>query len=139
MINSSCIQGRLTFDPERRKTPTGIYVTRFQIASVRPYKNKSGEYQADFIDAIAWRSTGDFVSKYFKKGDMINIVGRIETNNYVDTDGNNRKNMYIKVIEASFGGSKRDEKYSKSVEAAPAVDSDFEPIDDDDLPFETYI
>ena len=138
MINNVTLQGRLTFDPERRKTPTDIYVTRFQIASERPYKNKSGEYQADFIDAIAWRSTGDFVANHFKKGDMINIVGRIETNNYVDKDGNNRKNMYVKVIEVSFGGSKRDEKHSKPVEAAPAVDSDFEPIDDD-LPFEPYI
>lgn len=136
MINNITLQGRLTFNPELRSTPTGIAVTRFQVASDRPYKNKDGEYKADFIDVVAWRKTADFVSKYFKKGDMINIVGRIETSNYVDKDGNNRKSVYIRAQEVSFGGSKKEEKTTNPVYTAPTTASDFEVIDDDDdLPF----
>lgn len=136
MINNITLQGRLTFNPELRSTPNGIAVTRFQVASDRPYKDKDGEYKADFIDVVAWRKTADFVSKYFKKGDMINIVGRIETSNYVDKDGNNRKSVYIRAQEVSFGGSKKEEKVTNPVYTAPTTASDFEVIDDDDdLPF----
>lgn len=136
MINNITLQGRLTFNPELRSTPNGIAVTRFQVASDRPYKDKDGEYKADFIDVVAWRKTADFVSKYFRKGDMINIVGRIETSNYVDKDGNNRKSVYIRAQEVSFGGSKKEEKTTNPVYASPTTASDFEVIDDDDdLPF----
>lgn len=136
MINNITLQGRLTFNPELRSTPNGIAVTRFQVASDRPYKDKDGEYKADFIDVVAWRKTADFVSKYFRKGDMINIVGRIETSNYVDKDGNNRKSVYIRAQEVSFGGSKKEEKTTNPVYTAPTTASDFEVIDDDDdLPF----
>ena len=136
MINNITLQGRLTFNPELRSTPSGIAVTRFQVASDRPYKDKDGEYKADFIDVVAWHKTADFVSKYFRKGDMINIVGRIETSNYVDKDGNNRKSIYIRAQEVSFGGSKKEEKAANPVYSAPTTASDFETIsDDDDLPF----
>ena len=114
MKKSVSIKGRLTFDPELRITPTGIAVTRFQIASDRPYKNKDGEYKADFVDVVAWRKTADFVSKYFKKGDMISLTGRIETNNYSDKEGNSRKTTYIRANEISFCGYKKRRKRKPS-------------------------
>lgn len=136
MINNVSLQGRLTFTPELRSTPSGVSVTRFQIASDRPYKNSEGKYQADFIDIIAWRSTAEFVAKYFNKGDMINIVGRIESSNYVDKDGNNRKSMYVKASEITFCGPKKEEKQSNPALDTPTAASDFEAVDeDDDLPF----
>lgn len=136
MINNVTLQGRLTFDPELRKTTTGISITRIQVASDRPLKNKDGEYKADFIDVVAWRKTAEFISKYFKKGDMINIVGRIEIDNYIDKEGNSRKSFYIRAQEVSFGGNKKEEKNTNPVYAPPSSSSDFESIDDDeDIPF----
>lgn len=136
MINNVTLQGRLTFDPELCVTPTGIAVTRFQIASDRSYKNKDGEYQADFIDIIAWRKTAEFVSKYFKKGDMISLTGRIETSNYTDKEGNSRKSTYVRANEVSFCGYKKEEKSNNPVYAPPNSASDFDIIDDNEnLPF----
>ena len=132
MINNVSLQGRLTFTPELRSTPSGAPVTKFQIASDRPYKNSEGKYQADFIDIVAWRSTAEFAVKYFNKGDLINIVGRIESSNYVDREGNNRKSMYVKASEITFCGPKKEGKHPNPAFDSPTAINDFEAIDEDD-------
>ena len=122
MINSVVIMGRLTYEPERRATPSGVSVVRFQVAVDR-----------NFIDVTAWRQTAEFVCKYFHKGSMIAVEGSIQTDNFTDKDGNKRKSVQVVANQASFCGSKAE---SGAQTAAPAPDAEFEPIDDDDdLPF----
>ena len=90
MYNKVIIMGRLTADPELRQTPNNISVTSFTVACDRAY-SKSAERQTDFIDCVAWRSTAEFVCRYFKKGQMIAVNGSIQTRNYVDKNGNNHR------------------------------------------------
>lgn len=83
-MNKVIIMGRLTADPELRQTQSGISSCRFTVAVNRAYKNDKGEYEADFVPCIAWRQTAEFVSRYFSKGKMINILGTLRNNNYQD-------------------------------------------------------
>ena len=87
MLNTAILMGRLTADPELRKTTSGLSVTSFTVAVERNYKSGE-ERQADFINVVAWRGTADFVSTYFKKGQMIAVQGSIQTRNYEDKNGN---------------------------------------------------
>ena len=149
MLNVVALMGRLTYEPELRTTPSGSSVINFQIACDRNYQAQGQERQADFIDCQAWRNRAEFIDRYFHKGDMIAIEGRIETNNYTDKNGNNRKAVTVVVDNASFCGSKQDGKPNLDLpdEPAPHQNSnppqtyadmgDFEEIidDDDDLPF----
>lgn len=141
MINDSTVQGRLTFEPELKVTPNGMSVTKFQVASERNYKNKNGEYEADFIDVVAWKGVAEFVTKNFHKGDMILVRGRIETRNYKDKHDIPRKSMQLKADEVSFCGYRKEQKetnpvYQKETENTPLPFDDFEPIEDeDDNPF----
>ena len=145
MINMVALMGRLTYEPELRKTPSDVSVLRFQVACDRSYQRAGAERQADFIDCVAWRQTAEFISRYFHKGSMIAVEGTIQTSNYTDKNGNNRKQIEVLANNVSFCGSK-----SESGNAAPtggynepapsyarADNSDFEEIvdDDDDLPF----
>ncbi len=145
MINMVALMGRLTYEPELRKTPSDVSVLRFQVACDRSYQRAGAERQADFIDCVAWRQTAEFISRYFHKGSMIAVEGTIQTSNYTDKNGNNRKQTEVLANNVSFCGSK-----SESGNAAPtggynepapsyanADNSDFEEIvdDDDDLPF----
>lgn len=131
MVNKCIFMGRLTADPEFKLTPSGVAVCKFTIAVQRSYAPKDGERESDFFRCVVWRGSAEFVDKYFRKGDMIHVIGAMENNNYVDKDGIKRYDMQLKVEEVSFCGSKRSHQ-----EAAPATDSyGFEDIDDDDLPF----
>lgn len=108
MLNHIIIQGRLTRDPELRRTGTGLAVASFSVACERDYPNKdTGEKEVDFIDCVAWRQTGEFVSKYFTKGSMIVVSGRLQIRTWTDKDGNNRKTAEIVADNVYFGESKK--------------------------------
>lgn len=109
MLNHIVIMGRLVRDPELRVTQTGVSVTSFTLAVDRDYKNKeSGEKSTDFIDVVAWRSTAEFVCKYFTKGRMAIAEGRLQIRDWKDRDGNNRRNAEVVADNIYFGDSKRD-------------------------------
>ena len=109
MLNHITLMGRLVRDPELRRTGTGIAVASFRIAVDRDFGSKDGgERKADFIDCVAWRQTGEFISKYFAKGRMIVVDGRLEMRDWTDKDGNKRTTAEVVVANAYFGDSKRD-------------------------------
>ncbi len=159
MLNHIVIMGRLVRDPELRRTGSGIAVASFRVAVDRDFAPKDGgERKADFIDCVAWRQTGEFVSKYFTKGRMIVVDGRLEMRDWTDKDGNKRTSAEIVADNVYFGDSKRDgdsagasyggNAYGAPSYAAPAPSyggysapaapaSDFAMLDDDDaqLPF----
>ena len=109
MLNHITIMGRLVRDPELRRTGTGVAVASFRVAVDRDYAPKDGgERKADFIDCVAWRQTGEFISKYFTKGRMIIVDGRLEMRDWTDKDGNKRTSAEVVVANAYFGDSKRD-------------------------------
>ena len=148
MLNHITIMGRLTRDPELRRTGSGIAVASFTVAVDRDFGGRDGgEKETDFIDCVAWRQTGEFISKYFTKGRMIVVDGRLEMRDWTDKEGNKRTTAEIVVENAYFGDSKRDGDSSYAAPAAPsygaysapasAPASDFAMLDDDDaqLPF----
>ena len=149
-MNQIVLMGRLTRDPELRHTQSGTAVASFSLAVDRRFVSKeSGERQTDFIDIVAWRQTGEFVSKYFVKGQMALVMGTLQIRDWTDKDGNKRRsaevvadNVYFteskKSREASLGvrAEPRD-NYSNDSFATPVTGSDFEELDMDegDLPF----
>ena len=140
MLNVSVLMGRLVADPELRHTTSDIAVTSFTIAVDRSYVKSGAERQADFIDIVAWRSTAEFVCKYFRKGQLIAVQGSIQTRIYQDKDGNKRKAFEIVADNVHFAESKKDSGAGSREEAAgqrPDVGpDDFEEIPaSDDLPF----
>ena len=141
MLNHITIMGRLTRDPEMRTTQSGVAVASFTLAVDRDFGGRDGgEKQTDFIDCTAWRHTAEFVSKYFSKGRMAVVSGRLQIDNYTDNDGNKRKAAKVIADNIYFGDSKKDGATgSQSDEAAsftPAP-SGFVPADVDsgELPF----
>lgn len=108
MLNVAVLMGRLVADPELRRTQSDLAVCSFRIAVDRNYANKAGERQADFIDIVAWRSTAEFVCKYFTKGQMIAVEGSIQTRSYEDKQGNKRTAVEVVANNVSFCGSKRE-------------------------------
>ena len=149
MLNHISIMGRLTRDPELRRTGSGVAVTSFTVAVDRDFgKNENGEKETDFIDCVAWRQTGEFVSKYFTKGRMAVVSGRLQIRSWTDKDGNKRRTAEVIADNVYFGDSKREGEgnayaapaptfggYSAPAASAPA--SDFAMLDDSDtqLPF----
>ena len=110
MLNHITIMGRLVRDPELRRTGSGIAVTSFTVAVDRDFPNKeSGERETDFIDCVAWRQTGEFVSKYFTKGSMAVVSGRLQIRGWTDKDGNKRRTAEIVADNVYFGSSKRED------------------------------
>lgn len=108
MLNHITIMGRLTRDPELRRTGSGLAVASFTVAVDRDWPNKeTGEKETDFIDCVAWRQTGEFVSKYFTKGSIIVVSGRLQIRSWVDKDGNKRKTAEIVADNVYFGESKK--------------------------------
>ena len=104
MLNHIVVMGRLVRDPELRHTQTGIPVARFTVACDQDFKNKNtGERNTDFIDCVAWRSTGEFVSKYFSKGRMAVVEGRLEIKDWTDKEGNKRRTAQIKADSVYSG------------------------------------
>lgn len=109
MLNHIVIMGRLTRDPELRHTQSGTAVASFTVAVDRDYSGQNGgEKQTDFIDCVAWRQTGEFVSKYFRKGSMIVVTGRLQSRKWQDNQGNNRTNWEVNADSVYFGESKKD-------------------------------
>ena len=108
MLNHIVIMGRLTRDPELRYTQSQTPVASFTVAVDRDFGGRDGgEKQTDFIDCSAWRQTGEFVSKYFRKGSMIVVSGRLQSRKWQDRDGNNRTNWEISADNVYFGESRR--------------------------------
>ena len=108
MLNHITIMGRLTRDPELRRTGSGIAVASFTVAVDRDFGSRDGgERETDFIDCVAWRQTGEFVSKYFTKGSMIVVSGRLQIRNWNDKDGNKRRSAEVVADNCYFGESKR--------------------------------
>ena len=152
MLNQITIMGRLTRDPELRRTQSGTAVCSFSVAVDRDFKSQSGEKETDFIDVVAWRSTAEFVAKYFTKGRMAVVEGRLQIRDWQDRDGNKRRSAEVIADNVYFGDSRRDSSgdsgsgsYGGGYSApaggyAPAVGggaSGFAEIDeeDGDLPF----
>ena len=148
MLNHIVIMGRLTRDPELRRTGSGIAVASFSLAVDRDYSPRDGgERETDFIDCVAWRQTGEFVSKYFTKGRMAVVSGRLQIRSWTDKDGNKRRSAEVVADNVYFGDSKREESSGGNYGAyndtalpeypsTPA--SDFALLDGDDslqLPF----
>lgn len=144
-MNKVILMGRLTRDPEVRYTTTNnTLVATFSLAVNRRFSRQGEERQADFINIVAWDKTGEFCSKYFKKGMQVGIIGRIQTRNYDDKDG---KKVYVTEVvaeETYFADSRRDGENSSGNNPFTGVDapfnasesqSDFTPVTDDDLPF----
>ena len=144
MLNHITIMGRLTRDPELRRTCSGIAVASFTLAVDRDFADKqSGEKETDFIDCVAWRQTGEFVDKYFSKGRMAVVSGRLQIRSWRDKDDNPRRTAEVVADNVYFGDSKQDtqntnngaQSYAQPQASQPA--SDFAMLDDDDaqLPF----
>ena len=152
MLNRIILMGRLTRDPELRRTGSGTAVTSFSLAVDRDFKSQSGEKETDFIDIVAWRNTAEFVSKYFTMGRMAVVEGRLQIRDWTDKDGGKRRSAEVVADNVYFGDSKRDggdnSGYNPGYAPAPASHSaapsnfsasgsDFAEIGEDDgeLPF----
>ena len=139
MLNSVCLMGRLTADPELKSTQSGVSVCSFRIAVDRTYTPKGQEKQTDFINIVTWRSTAEFVSRYFRKGQLVAVQGSIQTGQYTDRDGNKRTtfdvvadNVFFAEKKAESGETKQGAGYDHS----PDIQGDFEEIiGDESLPF----
>ena len=137
MLNKIFLMGRLTRDPELRRTNSGTAVTTFSLAVDRDFKGQNGEKETDFIDVVAWRSTAEFVSKYFTKGRMAVVEGRLQIRDWTDKDGGKRRSAEVIADNVYFGDSKRDGDAAQP-QAAPAYPAagEFAEIESDDrLPF----
>lgn len=148
MLNHITIMGRLTRDPELRRTGNGVAVTSFTVAVDRDIKSGDGETDTDFIDCVAWRQTGEFVGKYFTKGRMAVVSGRLQIRCWTDKDGSKRRTAEVNADHVYFGDSKKESQDGPSASApylppaCPAAryaapSSDFAMLEDDDaqLPF----
>ena len=109
MLNKIILMGRLTRNPELRRTQSGTAVASFTLAVDRDYKPQDGERETDFIDIVAWRGTGEVVSKYFTKGRMAVVEGRLQVRDWTDKDGNKRRSTEVVADNVYFGDSKRSE------------------------------
>lgn len=107
MLNHTCLAGRLTADPELRKTPSNVSVATFTLAVDRDFKKDGGERETDFIPVVAWRNAAEFVNKYFAKGRMAIVSGRLQIRGYTDKDGNKRKIAEVIADNIYFGDTKK--------------------------------
>lgn len=121
MLNHIVIMGRLTRDPELRRTGSGVAVTSFTVAVDRDFSSKD-EKETDFIDCVAWRSTGEFVNKYFSKGSMILVSGRLQIRAWTDKDGDKRRSAEVVADNVYFGESKREQLQTAPTPATPPVE-----------------
>ena len=130
MLNTAIIMGRLTADPELRKTQNGTAVSSFTVAVERRFQRE----QTDFINVVAWKQTAEFVEKYFHKGDMIALRGSIQTRTYEDKNGNKRTAVEVVADEVSFCGSKGENTQKNGAQFTEHDDFEEIPVTDD-LPF----
>ena len=119
-LNHIVLQGRLTKDPELRRTGSGIPVASFTVAVDRDFSGRDGgEKETDFIDCVAWRQTGEFVSKYFTKGSMIVVSGRLQIRSWTDKEGGKRRTAEVVADNCYFGDSKKSSEGDNSTDQAP--------------------
>ena len=123
MLNRIILMGRLTADPELRQTPNGISVATFSIAVDRNFQSKGAERQTDFINCVAWRQTGEFISRYFQKGRMIAVEGSLQTRRYEDKTGAKRTAYEVVVDQAYFADSARQNNNQSDSYGAPSYGS----------------
>ena len=138
MLNQISIMGRMVRDPELRRTGNGTAVASFTLACERDVASKEAEKkEVDFIDCVAWRQTGEFVSKYFVKGQMAAVSGRLQIRPWKDKDGNDRRTAEILVDHVYFCGKKESGTQESGSRCSAPTDAAFTPMDDDDhdLPF----
>ena len=141
MLNKIIIMGRLTRDPELRRTGSGTAVTSFSLACDRDFKSQSGDKETDFIEVVAWKNTAEFVSKYFSKGRMALVDGRLQIRDWTDKAGNKRTTAEVVAENVYFADSKRSESNDNQKENFNAlsgrVSDDFAPISEEDgeIPF----
>lgn len=140
MLNHITLMGRLTRDPELRYTQSGTPVASFTLAVDRDFKGPDGETETDFIDCVAWRKTGEFVSKYFTKGMLAVVSGRLQLRDWTDKNDNKRRNAEVVAASVYFGVSKRKDAgtaytpVTGDVDAGPSAFADLD-ADDGELPF----
>lgn len=141
MLNKIIIMGRLTRDPELRRTGSGTAVTSFSLACDRDFKSQSGDKDTDFVEVVAWKNTAEFVSKYFSKGRMAVVEGRLQIRDWTDKAGNKRTTAEVVADNVYFADSKRSESNDNQKENFNAlsgrVSNDFVPISEEDgeIPF----
>ena len=141
MLNKVVIMGRFTKDPELRRTGSGTAVTSFSLACDRDFKSQSGDKETDFIEVVSWKNTAEFVSKYFRKGRMAVVEGRLQIRDWVDKDGGKRRSAEVVADNVYFADSKRSESNDTQRENFNALSGrmsdDFVPIseEDGDIPF----
>lgn len=153
MLNHIVLMGRLTRDPELRRTGSGVAVASFTLAVDRDFAAQGAEKETDFVDIVAWRNTAEFVSRYFTKGRMAVVTGRLQIRNWQDKEGNKRRSAEVVADNVYFGDSKRDgaaggfdqtSGYAQSFSQQPAYQAPAAPAangfgvledDDPDLPF----
>ena len=141
MLNKVVIMGRFTKDPELRRTGSGTAVTSFSLACDRDFKSQSGEKETDFIEVVAWKNTAEFVSKYFSKGRMAVVEGRLQIRDWTDKSGNKRTTAEVVAENVYFADSKRSESNENQKENFNALSGrlsdDFVPISEEDgeIPF----
>lgn len=140
MLNVVALMGRLVADPQLRQTTTGKNVASFRIAVDRGRKDANGQNQADFFDIVAWDKSAEFVCRYFQKGSLIAVEGRLQSRNYQDKSGNNRNAVEVVVNNVSFAGNKETAQSqnvaNRAVSAPVVANNEYTPIEDDgDLPF----
>lgn len=133
MLNQAVLMGRLTAEPELKHTQSGVAVVRFTLAVDRSYAKQGEERQTDFINITAWRQTAEFVSRYFRKGQLVAVQGTIQTGSYTDRDGNRRNTFDVVADQVHFAERKKDGGNQGG--SNPATVDDFEELDDRDLPF----
>ena len=140
-LNKIFLQGRLTRDPELRRTGSGTAVTSFSLACDRDFKSQSGDKETDFIDVVAWKNTAEFVSKYFSKGRMAVVEGRLQIRDWTDKDGGKRRSAEVVADNVYFADSKRSESNENQKENFNALSGrlsdDFVPISEEggEIPF----
>ena len=136
-LNRVIIMGRLTKDPELKRTNSGTAVTSFSVACDRNFKGQNGEKETDFLDCVAWKSTAEYLCKYFSKGRMVVVEGRLQTRSWKDDAGNTRKSTEIVADSVYFGDSKKDGGGASAEPAYPAQSQQFAEIEEEDgeLPF----
>ena len=143
MLNKVVLQGRFAGDPELRHTQSGVAVATFRLAVTRDYKEKDGERKADFISVVCWRGTAEFVSRFFQKGSLAVVEGRLQVRDYTDRDGNKRFVTEVIADNVYFSESRKRDDTEQTYQAGgdteqtyPASGEQFGEISDsEDLPF----
>ena len=135
MLNRIVLMGHLTRDPELRRTQSGTEVTSFSLAVERDFKSQSGEKETDFIEVVAWKGTAEIVSKYFSKGRMAVVSGRLQIRDWTDKDGNKRRSAEVLADSVYFGDSKKDSGSQAKAPVDVSADDFSEVEDDGQLPF----